>query len=205
MFCEWAHIGSFLYAAGMTFIPLAISGGIHMDGYADTIDALSSHAAPEKKRQILKDSHAGAFAIIYTAAYLIVYCAFASELVVSVSTGIFILMCHVFARCIGAFAGTAFPGSGHEGLLASFRDGATRKAVLIISIFCIICCVIMVWLFPQGGIACIVSAILLLLYLKKMSIKEFGGMSGDLAGFIITISELVFTACFAISFKVVCL
>ena len=39
-----------LNAAVLTVLPIAISGGIHMDGFADTVDALSSHAEPEKKR-----------------------------------------------------------------------------------------------------------------------------------------------------------
>jgi adenosylcobinamide-GDP ribazoletransferase len=51
-------------ALGLTLIPLAITGGIHLDGLADTCDALASNAEPERRRAILKDSHAGAFAII---------------------------------------------------------------------------------------------------------------------------------------------
>ena len=70
--CLWAWTGvcillginTILFAAGMTLIPVAVTGGIHLDGFSDTVDALSSHAAPEKKREILKDPHAGAFAVI---------------------------------------------------------------------------------------------------------------------------------------------
>ena len=42
--------GKVLYAAGLTLLPVLLSGGIHLDGFCDTADALSSHAAPERKR-----------------------------------------------------------------------------------------------------------------------------------------------------------
>ena len=45
-------------------IPLWVSGGIHMDGFLDTVDARSSYGDREKKLAILKDPHTGAFAII---------------------------------------------------------------------------------------------------------------------------------------------
>ena len=51
-------------AAGFCLIPVWVTGGIHLDGYADTCDALSSYGDREKKLEILKDPHCGAFAVI---------------------------------------------------------------------------------------------------------------------------------------------
>ena len=42
---------------------LLITGGIHIDGYMDTMDAVHSYGDREKKLEILKDSHIGAFAV----------------------------------------------------------------------------------------------------------------------------------------------
>ena len=53
-----------LRAAGGVVIPLLVSGGIHMDGWCDTADALASHQERARKLEILKDSHTGAFAVI---------------------------------------------------------------------------------------------------------------------------------------------
>ena len=47
------HFGSVLFAAGITLLPIAVTGGIHLDGFADTVDAISSHAEPKRKREIL--------------------------------------------------------------------------------------------------------------------------------------------------------
>lgn len=56
--------GSLLFTAVLILIPVLITGGIHLDGLLDTADALSSYKTKEEKLEILKDSHAGAFAII---------------------------------------------------------------------------------------------------------------------------------------------
>ena len=38
-----------LLAGGLCVIPVLVTGGIHLDGYADTSDALGSCGSPEKK------------------------------------------------------------------------------------------------------------------------------------------------------------
>ena len=70
--CNKLGIGISLYAAVAVVLPLCITGGFHMDGYLDTTDALSSHREKERKLEILKDSHVGAFAVIWTGVYLLV-------------------------------------------------------------------------------------------------------------------------------------
>ena len=56
---EYTSCGKFFFAAVMSLIPVLVTGGIHLDGYADTIDAISSYGDREKKLQILKDPHTG--------------------------------------------------------------------------------------------------------------------------------------------------
>ena len=80
LFRSWLSFGPVLHGVGMTLIPLLLTGGIHLDGFMDTVDALKSHAAPEKKRAILKDPHAGAFAVIGLAAYLLLWFGLCVEL-----------------------------------------------------------------------------------------------------------------------------
>ena len=60
-----------LFAAIAACLPILVTGGIHMDGYLDTVDALSSHQTREKKLAIMKDANCGAFAVIYGGVYLL--------------------------------------------------------------------------------------------------------------------------------------
>ena len=64
-----------LFAAIAACLPILVTGGIHMDGYLDTVDALSSHQTREKKLAIMKDANCGAFAVIYGGVYLLAYAA----------------------------------------------------------------------------------------------------------------------------------
>ena len=60
-------------AAGFCLVPVWVTGGIHLDGYADTCDALSSYGDTAKKLEILKDPHCGAFAVIRLCSYFTAY------------------------------------------------------------------------------------------------------------------------------------
>ena len=61
------------HAAGFCLIPVWVTGGIHLDGYADTCDALASYGDTAKKLAILKDPHCGAFAVIRLCSYFAAY------------------------------------------------------------------------------------------------------------------------------------
>ena len=195
--CGWTAVSialgfkAFLFAVGMTLLPAILSGGIHIDGFLDTVDALSSHAPPEKKREILKDSRAGAFAVLFAVGYFLLYAALCTELEMTYRAAIIAGLTHVFARIVGALASTAFPGSGSTGLLATFRDASAKRAGVVLILWAVVCAAVLVWLSPLGGCVSVVLALLCLLYLYFMSRREFGGMSGDLAGFLITLTELV--------------
>ena len=67
----WKGEGTFLCAVVLTLIPVFVTGGIHLDGFADTMDAKSSYGDREKKLEILKDPHTGAFAIISLCCYFL--------------------------------------------------------------------------------------------------------------------------------------
>ena len=69
--CELLALPDLLRAAVATVIPVWITGGIHLDGYADTQDALASFSSPEKRQEILKDPHLGAFAAIRLCCYFL--------------------------------------------------------------------------------------------------------------------------------------
>ena len=69
--CGLLGVGGILFAAVAACLPLLITGGIHMDGFMDTVDALASRQSRERKLEIMKDSACGAFAAIYCGVYLL--------------------------------------------------------------------------------------------------------------------------------------
>ena len=203
--CGLLGLGQLLAAAGMTLLPILVSGGIHMDGFCDTVDALSSHAPPERKREILKDPRTGAFGAMAVPAELLLYAGLCAELPLGERTALALALHQIMARALGGLAGTVFPMSGGRGLLASFRAGATGKAPWILGGWVVLAGAGLVWLAPVSGLVSLLACGLCLFYVYRMARREFGGMSGDLAGYLITVSQLVLLACFVISERVVSL
>ena len=62
--CQWGGVPDLLRGAVLCLLPAAVTGGIHLDGYCDTVDALASHGTPARRQEILKDPHIGAFGVI---------------------------------------------------------------------------------------------------------------------------------------------
>ena len=86
-----------LVAACVTVLPVLVTGGIHLDGFCDTVDAVSSRQPRERKLEILKDSHAGAFAIIWCVVYFVAYFAAAGCILLSPVLGAIVVGCGIAA------------------------------------------------------------------------------------------------------------
>lgn len=187
--CDAAGFGTLLRAVGLALLPLAITGGIHMDGFSDVVDAQSSHATPERKRQILKDPHTGAFATMAVCAYMLAYVAFASELPARLVPALALVP--VVSRCLCAHMATSWQAASPHGMFATFRSASHARVVravvalgLVAATMAMMACSLVV-----GGIA-VVLALALAAWLKRFSMREFGGMSGDLLGLYVQCSEL---------------
>ena len=70
-FCTYFGANGVFIAVIAALIPLAVSGGIHLDGLCDTCDALCSFGDREKRLAILKDPHVGAFGPLWLMAFLL--------------------------------------------------------------------------------------------------------------------------------------
>jgi adenosylcobinamide-GDP ribazoletransferase len=188
-FLKLSPFGLALNAIILTVIPVAITGGIHIDGFCDTVDALSSHAPKEKKIEILEDPHCGAFAVIWVCVYFLLFFGICAEMQTETEFSCGIIAIPVMSRAVGAFASLVFPcpKSFKKGvLLQTLRPQKAKKEAIISIIFTLI-------FFASGALFAPFSAIFMAIcgaYVYFMSKKNFGGMSGDIAGYLISISEL---------------
>ena len=171
-------------------IPLAVTGGIHMDGYLDTADARCSYGDREKKLEILKDPHTGAFAVIRCGMYLLGFAAVFSMIPgekVGVTAGIFTM-----SRALSGWAVVSFPKAKKDGLAASFsRSAAERSVQGTMAVYGIAAVCLMAaaggW---KAACACTAAAAAVFFSYRRMALKEFGGMTGDLAGYFLQPAEL---------------
>lgn len=190
---ERLGFGGILRSAVFVLIPVAVTGGIHLDGLLDTADALSSYQTRERKLEILKDSNAGAFAVIVCCCYFLAAFGVWSELgrrEVLVLAGGFVL-----SRALSGLAVADFPCARHTGTLAMFSDAAQKRVVEIsMYLWMLAAAAFMCLTDVKCGLACIFTAGLFFFYYYRMSRKEFGGITGDLAGFFLQGCELVMAA-----------
>ena len=172
----------------MAAIPLIISGGIHVDGFMDTSDALCSYGEKEKKLEILKDPHIGAFSVIMLSLYGLIFIG-ALSFVNDTQTVISLCLIFVLSRCISGFCAISFK-SAKEGTLNLFAKSSSKTAVgILIAIEALCCIAAMAFVNPFYASGICVSKILTVLFYYFKTKKEFGGVTGDTAGYFLLLSE----------------
>ena len=182
--------GDLLRGAVAAALPLLITGGIHADGFCDTVDALSSHADRERKLEILKDSHCGAFAVIFFGLWLVLWLAGwagldARESVLCAAWGL------VISRALSGIALNHWPHARAQGFLRTVADAGNKTAVTVCMTIYLVLALAGLALTDavRGGLVIAVNALVFLWY-RRMSMKQFGGVTGDLAGCFVTLAEL---------------
>ena len=177
-----------------------LTGGLHADGYMDTADGLFSGRSRERMLEILKDSHVGAFAVLGCAGYLLLDTALLSELPTTLAP--MMIGCFMLSRACSAWAMSAFRNARPKGMLDAFAQAAQRRMLTIsCTVYAVLCAVL--WAIVGGWLAipCLLAAILCAWYYRHMSYKQFGGITGDLAGWFLQITELTLTAVIVIGGK----
>lgn len=187
-FCGWLRIPDLLRGAGLCLIPVFLTGGIHLDGYADTCDALASHAGPQRRQEILKDPHLGAFAAIRLCGYFVASWALWAALPEYDAVAVGLSYC--LSRALSGLAVARFPLARNTGLAHTFATAADRKRVgFILTLLAAALCAGLCGRGPHGGLMA-ASALCVMGYYRHMAGKAFGGLSGDLAGWFLQVAEL---------------
>lgn len=189
--CISFGIGALLRAFIAVLLPVAVTGGIHLDGFCDTVDARASHAPADKKLLILKDPHIGAFGVMGCVLYLLLsYSLLAQDALRPALAGVWGLS-FILSRVLSGLSVVCLPCAKDSGLCAAFANGADRrKARRILVIQLLLCAAGMFAIAPLPAAACLAAAGLAFLYYRHVSLREFGGITGDLAGYFLQLCEL---------------
>ena len=185
-------LGAVLFATGLTALPLLVHGGIHLDGWCDTLDALASHAGADRRHEIMKDPHAGVFAVIGLALYLLVYVALGTELLPAAQTILVLGLVHVMTRILCGLAVLLIPAYSSSGLCAAFQQAAAKTRVtVVLAIMLLLCAAGLIWISPAGGSGILLAGLAGSITVHHLARRRFAGMSGDLAGFYLQLTELL--------------
>lgn len=183
-------VSGFFFAAVATCLPLLITGGIHMDGYMDTIDALASHQPQERKLEILKDSNCGAFAVIYCGIYLLACAGLFYELF---AAGAIPVLCPAFilSRTLSALCAVNMPNARKSGMLCAYTKNTEKKrATAALLLLLLVSGGLLLGINLVRGGMTLLFAILSVWGYRTLTMKQFGGVTGDTSGFFLQICEL---------------
>lgn len=155
-----------------------LTGGLHLDGLADTFDAIGSGKSKEEMLTIMRDPHIGTMGTISIICAILLKISFLSLINISLRTNALLLMC-ILSRWSLVFLMHTFPYVRQEGKVKVFIQGANSR-ILIMSTLATLACIGFIWKFKALFIFLI---IILTAYLIGRSFKQkIGGFTGDTLG-----------------------
>ena len=181
--CLFLNIPHFLTAFVLAVYPFVISGYIHLDGFMDVTDAVKSYRSLEKRREILKDSRVGAFAVIGSVVLIAgKFAAFASMDFNNITALVFI---PVISRSGSAFALNILKKMNQSQYVSFVKN---KKHIVFLTVVSVAAVVLGYILCGKYALAFFGAALGYVFALHK-GYKNLDGVNGDVAGYALTISE----------------
>ena len=188
--CGEYGFGQTCFALVGAVIPIIVTGGIHLNGFMNTADALYSHEKREKKPEILKDPYVGAFAVISVICFFFLYAA-GLTLIWKKNQLLLLGISYVISRTLSGMSMVWFSTAKKEGALYTFASMAQKRTVRVVLVTLLAMCFISaVVIQPVIGAVMALAAMWVWTYFYYMSKNQFGGITGDLAGYFLCLCEL---------------
>ena len=175
-----------LGAAVLVAVWKVATGGIHLDGLADSLDGLAGRDAA-RRIVIMRDSRIGVFGT--TGLILLLLLAVAALAGLSASLRLRVLVvAPVIGRVTPLLAGAWLtPATPGQGLGATFAAGLSRWAGIA---HVLVACGLAAWLLGAWGVAAAAVAWAVALGAAGLIARRLGGVTGDVLGAVVELAEL---------------
>ncbi|WP_024676665.1 adenosylcobinamide-GDP ribazoletransferase [Pseudomonas syringae] len=176
-----------LHAALLLSAWVLLSGGLHLDGLADSADAwLGGFGDRERTLSIMKDPRSGPIAVVTLVMVLLLKFAAIVALIES-HNSIGLLLAPLIGRSamLALFLGTPYVRSGGLGqaLADHLPRSLGRKVLLVSAVACVV-------LAGGSGVAALLVCAVCFYGLRQMMMRRLGGSTGDTAGALLELLEL---------------
>lgn len=167
----------------IVLVEVLLTGGLHVDGLADTFDGIFSYRDRERILEIMKDSCVGA-----NGALAIIFFVVAKVILVSELGWEFLLIMPMFSR----MNTVVHAGFGHyareEGMGKSIVDETTKQGTYFAIAFAFLIGALLIgWNVVWVGFAALGFGFMSLHYIQK----RIGGITGDTMGAVLELTSLV--------------
>ena len=191
--CQLLNLSALVAGMILCAYTYIVTGFIHLDGYMDVTDAVKSWRSLERRREILKDSHVGSFAVIGIVLLLIAQFALFASAPENANYLILIFVPAV-SRCCSSLAVTGLkPMSTSQ--YAEQKKPKSHIVVLMVMLCAFVAAGFLLcgkYGFALAG--CLIGYGLAL----RRGYKSLEGMNGDISGYALTIGELCAVAVYAL-------
>ena len=191
--CRWLELPAMVAALLLCAAPYVLTGFLHLDGFMDVTDAVKSCRDAARRREILKDSHVGSFAVI--GLVLLVLAQFALFAAAPTDARwLILLLIPAVSRCCSALAVT-----GLRPMSTSQYAGKQNPKAHLIVLMAMLCLFLAAGFLLCGRhglvlLGCMVGYCLAL----RRGYRSLEGMNGDIAGYALTIGELCAVVVYAL-------
>lgn len=155
-----------------------LTGGLHLDGLADTLDAFLSRKSKEEKLKIMHDSNVGAMGVLGIASVILLKIAFLSSVTTPLKYLSLMLAC-ILSRWSLLFTMFLFPYARNEGKAKVFIEGINRKIFFWATIITLIF-VVLIWRIK--GLLLFLMIIPCAYTMGRFIKERIGGITGDTLG-----------------------
>jgi adenosylcobinamide-GDP ribazoletransferase len=170
----------------LLILSILITGGLHCDGFMDTMDGVFSGRARDTMLEIMKDSRVGANGV--TAFIMLILCKWSLLLDILPENLVIALFIMPIISRLGMVMGiTLFPYARPDGMGKAFAQYADKKSLMIaiLSTF--------IFVVPLGAISIIsmISVAIFTILFCKYITNVLGGLTGDVYGALTELSEVI--------------
>lgn len=173
-------------AALILTISIIITGGIHLDGFADTCDGLYAGKSREEALKVMRDPHIGAVGAISVASLLILKFALFYGISLNFLWKAVIIMA-VWGRYSQVLSCYLSSYARKNGKAKFFIEYATKRELFFSTVFTFVLSVLLMRI--KGLIVSVLTLAMLLLIINHIK-RRIGGMTGDTIGAISEITEV---------------
>jgi len=155
-----------------------MSGGLHLDGLADTMDGLAGHRTPEQRLEIMRDSRIGGFGAIGLAIFLLIEYVLLNNLPNDEKLFALILA-PALSRWAMVNAIFVYPYARPAGLGKAFKDAVNWRQFALATLIALILTLVF---FRLAGLVILAGMWIIITLLAGYFKHQLKGLTGDTYG-----------------------
>ena len=180
------NLNSFITGIVLCAYPYVVTGFLHLDGFMDVTDAVKSWRSLERRREILKDSRVGSFAVISVILLILAQFAFSATVPEAGVSALAFVFVPVVSRCCSVLAIKVLPPM-ETSQYAEHKSPACHIAVTaVILAAAVVLSFVLCGADGAATLGCILGYALALI----RAYRSLEGMNGDISGYALSIGEL---------------